>query len=129
MIYRLTTNSLFDTNVIPSGNSVLFFKSVPPVDPSSFVLSFVKDLSEHPTRKRAHAVKRLTPITLIGKATEKGIDELAEKVLAPHFHGEAVEEKKVRHNLIGWYSDFGPECSGHGWPRSQNSAALQSVAE
>src|ERR1700760_1555315 len=68
---------------------------MPPIDPVNFVLSFCKDVASNPGRKRAHAVKRLTPMTLIGKATENGIDELAEKVLAPHFNVEGVEGRKV----------------------------------
>jgi tRNA acetyltransferase TAN1 len=68
---------------------------VPPIEPASFVLSFCEDVASNPGRKRAHAVKRLTPMTLIGKATENGIEELAEKVLAPHFHTEGVKIRKV----------------------------------
>lgn len=68
---------------------------MPPIDPVSFVLSFCKDVASNPGRKRAHAVKRLTPMTLIGKATENGIDELAKKVLDPHFNLEGVDGRKV----------------------------------
>jgi hypothetical protein len=39
-------------------------------------------------------------MTLIGKATEKGLDEVAQKVLAPHFHGENTTTKKVRHHRL-----------------------------
>jgi hypothetical protein len=124
-----------ETNTIRSGHTVLFFKTTLPIDPSSFVLSFVRDLSTHSNRKRPHAVKRLTPIMLIGKATEKGIDDLAEKVLAPYFHRQEEEEKKVRGNPIGWYSEFpfvhsGPPQSF--WPfaaKPADSALVQFVAE
>ena len=34
-------------------------------------------------------------MTLIGKATEKGLDEVAKSVLAPHFHGSDRVGKKV----------------------------------
>ena len=36
-------------------------------------------------------------MTLMGKATEKGLDEVARVVLGPHFHaqGEGDEPKKV----------------------------------
>jgi tRNA acetyltransferase TAN1 len=74
---------------------VLFFKTAASVDPTSFVLSFCEDIAANPGRKRAHAVKRLTPMTLMGKATESGIDDLAKTVLAPHFHNEGVERQKV----------------------------------
>lgn len=74
---------------------VLFFKTSPPVDPTEFVLSFCQNAASHPERKQAFAVRRITPVTLIAKATEKGLDELAETVLRPHFHGEGVKPKKV----------------------------------
>jgi hypothetical protein len=74
---------------------VLFFKTAPLIDPSTFVLSFCKDFADNPGRKQAHAVQRLTPMTLIGKATTKEIDKLAETVLTPHFHVEGQESKKV----------------------------------
>jgi len=80
---------------------LLFFKTVPPVDPASFVLSYCQSQVSNPGRKRAHAVQRLTPITLFTKATEKGVDELAEKVLEPHFHADGVKERKfaIRTNI------------------------------
>jgi hypothetical protein len=34
-------------------------------------------------------------MTLIGKATANGIDEVAAHVLAPHFHSEGVPQRKV----------------------------------
>jgi tRNA acetyltransferase TAN1 len=34
-------------------------------------------------------------MTLIGKATTKGLDELAKSVLAPHFHGSDQVGKRV----------------------------------
>ena len=35
---------------------------------------------------RVRHVKRLTPVTQMGRATENGLDEVAEAVLAPYFH-------------------------------------------
>jgi hypothetical protein len=72
---------------------------------------------------------------LIGKATEKGIDDLAEKVLAPYFHRQEAEEKKVRDNPIGWHSEFPFVHSGlpqSFWPfvaKPADSALVQFVAE
>ena len=40
-------------------------------------------------------MKRLTPITAIDKATDRGLDEVAQQVLAPHFHGPDRAGKKV----------------------------------
>lgn len=55
-----------------------------------------QDAADGVVQKGCRYVKRLTPITAIDKATEKGLEEVAQKVLAPHFHGEGREEKKVR---------------------------------
>ena len=35
-------------------------------------------------------------MTTMGKATEKGLEEVSKAVLAPHFHAEGVAPKKVR---------------------------------
>lgn len=36
-------------------------------------------------------------MTMMGKATEKGLEEVTKAVLGPHFHAEGVAPKKVRH--------------------------------
>jgi len=41
-------------------------------------------------------VNRLTPMTLMGKAVEKSIEELARTVLAKDFHVNGEPAKKVR---------------------------------
>jgi len=74
---------------------VLFFKTSEPVVPVDFVLSFCRNAASHPERKLPGIVRRLTPITLVGKATEKGLVDLATQVLAPHFHGDAPSGRKV----------------------------------
>jgi hypothetical protein len=38
---------------------------------------------------------RLTPVTLIGKASEQGLGEVGRAVLAPYFHQAEQESKKV----------------------------------
>ena len=35
-------------------------------------------------------------MTMMGKATEKGLEEVTKAVLAPHFHAERIAPKKVR---------------------------------
>jgi tRNA acetyltransferase TAN1 len=79
---------------------VLFFKTVAPVDPAPFVLSFCKHIASDPQRRQTRAVRRLTPVTLTGKASENGVDEVARKVLAPHFHSEGTPPKKVSLDVI-----------------------------
>ena len=40
-------------------------------------------------------MQRLTPMTRMGKATEKGLQDLSKVVLAPNFHQEGVKSIKV----------------------------------
>lgn len=42
--------------------------------------------------RRMRYVNRLTPVTWIGKATEKGLEELGMKVLGKHFELSANEQ-------------------------------------
>lgn len=53
-----------------------------------------RDAAASAHRKQSRSVKRLTPITLVGKATESGLEEVAREVLRPHFH-EGAQGKKV----------------------------------
>lgn len=70
-------------------------KTRPPVDPVSFVHAICADALAGVEQNRCRFVKRLTPMTAIGKATETGIDEVAQKVVEPHFHGPDNVGKKV----------------------------------
>jgi hypothetical protein len=72
----------------------VFFKVKPPVEPVALVHTICKDAAASAHRKQSRSVKRLTPITLVGKATESGLEEVAQQVLRPHFH-EGVKGKKV----------------------------------
>lgn len=75
---------------------MVFFKSIPPIEPVSFVRSICEDASKTSERKQSRFVRKLTPMELVGKATEKGLEEVAQHVLAPHFHGPENAGKKVR---------------------------------
>lgn len=59
-----------------------------------FVHTICKDAAASAHRKQSRSVKRLTPITLVGKATESGLEEVAQQVLRPHFH-DGAKGKKV----------------------------------
>ena len=74
--------------------AVLFMKTKPPIDAVGVVHTICEDAMATQS-KRTRTVKRLTPMTLIGKATETGLEDTARKVLAPHFHTEGIEQKKV----------------------------------
>ena len=76
---------------------VTFFKTQPPIEPVSFVHRICSDAIQDPDRKRSRWTRRLTPMTMMGKATEKGLEEVTKAVLGPHFHAEGVAPKKVRH--------------------------------
>lgn len=74
---------------------VIFFKTRQPVEPVGFVQRICQDAVNGVQQPFCRFVKRLTPITATAKATEKGLDEVAQQVLAPHFHGLDRTEKKV----------------------------------
>jgi len=76
---------------------VVFFKTREPVDPVSFVHKICQDTADGVQHKNCRFVKRLTPITGIEKANQKGLETVAERVLAPHFYGDENAGKKVRH--------------------------------
>lgn len=71
---------------------VLFFKTEPPIDPVDFVHKICQEIISTPSMRRMRYVNRLTPVTWIGKATEKGLEELGMKVLGKHFELSANEQ-------------------------------------
>lgn len=72
---------------------VLFFKTRAPIEPVSFVHAICKDVSNGGI-KRGRWVKKLTPMSLMGKATPEGLQKVAEEVLRPVFHAEGVQAKR-----------------------------------
>ena len=82
---------------------VLFFKTEAPLDPVDFVHRICDEIVSNQTARRMKYANRLTPMTLMGKATEKGLEELGRTVLGEHFkleeesggsgEGEACESK------------------------------------
>lgn len=74
---------------------VLFFKTQQPVDPVSVVHQICEDALSSPSPKKSRFIQRLTPVSLMGRASEVGLEELATKVLAPHFHLKDGVTKKV----------------------------------
>ncbi|KAI1495657.1 hypothetical protein F5X99DRAFT_114396 [Biscogniauxia marginata] len=63
---------------------LLFMRTRPPVDPIALVHEICKDASKA-TKWRSRFINKFTPITLTGKATEKGVEEVAREVLRKHF--------------------------------------------
>jgi len=78
-------------------SQVIFFKTQEPIEPVSFVHRICSDAVQDPGRKRSRWTRRLTPMSMMSKATEKGLEEVTKAVLAPHFHVEGVAPKKVRY--------------------------------
>lgn len=79
---------------------VIFFKTRQPVEPVTFVQRICRDAADGVQQPLCRFVKRLTPITATAKATERGLDDVAQQVLAPHFHGPDRAGKKVGSNVL-----------------------------
>lgn len=89
------------------GIECLFFvRTKQPVDPRELVEAICNDAKNCTDRqqRRSRFINRLTPVAIMGKATENGLEEVAKNVLAKHFQlaeqltgetgDEAEEEKK-----------------------------------
>jgi tRNA acetyltransferase TAN1 len=74
---------------------VLFFKTRSPIDPVDFVHRICKEAASKPDIRRMRYVNRLTPVTIIGRATEKGLEEVGKTVLGAHFQLSGEEEKEA----------------------------------
>lgn len=72
---------------------VIFFRTQTPIEPVSIVHAIMKDVATA-GQPRTRYVKRLTPMTRMGRATEDGLADVAKDVLASHFH-DTAEPKKV----------------------------------
>ncbi|KAH6606266.1 hypothetical protein Trco_005419 [Trichoderma cornu-damae] len=87
---------------------VFFMKTMKPVDPYQLVLRICKDAQECPGPKdrKCKYINRLTPVVDTDKATDKGIQKVARKVLASFFslndeHGEGEKQQPyaIRHTM------------------------------
>jgi len=96
----------------------MFFKTRSPVEPVSFVHAICSDAATATSRKRSRFVKRLTPMTLMGRASEKGLDEVAQLVLAPAFHQPGEPAKKVS------YACYFSSCSDSSAPSEAEAQAV-----
>lgn len=65
------------------------------IDPVAFVRKIMEDAAADPSKKRTRCTQRLVPSTLIGHASEEGLERTTKEVLAPHFHAENQQSKKV----------------------------------
>ncbi|MCJ1430224.1 hypothetical protein MMC29_008141, partial [Sticta canariensis] len=85
---------------------VLFFKTRPPIEPVAMVQRICWDAFESSATKNHRWIRRLTPMTRMGRATEKGLDEVSKAVLGPVFHAEGALTQKfairttIRHHHV-----------------------------
>jgi hypothetical protein len=100
---------------------VLFFKTQPPVEPVSFIHKICTDAFESANIKKHRWIRRLTPMSQMGKATEKGLDAVSKAVLGPAFHQEGIAPKKVcipvlhfPESSMGTFAEGGC-CAEPGW--------------
>lgn len=75
--------------------TVVFMKTTTPVEPVAFIRRICEDAMNNSSRKRTRFVKRLTPMTLMGRASADGLEKVAQEVLAPHFHQQPFQRRKV----------------------------------
>ncbi|KUJ10632.1 uncharacterized protein LY89DRAFT_596078, partial [Mollisia scopiformis] len=64
---------------------VLFFKTRSGIDPVDFAHKICEEIVANPKIRRMRYINRLTPMTLFGKATEKGLEDLSKSVLGNYF--------------------------------------------
>ncbi|KAL9592529.1 MAG: hypothetical protein Q9179_006625 [Wetmoreana sp. 5 TL-2023] len=75
---------------------VLFFKTRAPVEPVSFVHNVCEAATNEDTRRKTRFVKRLTPMTRMGKATKKSLEEVAKFAIRPTIRNHhAIERDEI----------------------------------
>ncbi|EMD00041.1 hypothetical protein BAUCODRAFT_363290 [Baudoinia panamericana UAMH 10762] len=92
-IRKPSTIQLF-TSVKVDVQCVVFFKTVAPVQPVALVQRICEDAQNQRALKRTRFVKRLSPMTLMGRASAEGLESVAKQVLAPHFHQQPFQSRR-----------------------------------
>lgn len=75
--------------------AVVFFRCFGPIDPVVLAKRVVEDAAANPSRKRTRFTHRLSPMTILERASEEGLAKACDNVLKPHFHDEGVLPRKV----------------------------------
>ena len=86
-------SALFQTVKIDM-QCVLFFKTRQPVEPVAFVRRICRDAAEGKAPSKCRFVKRLTPMSWMGKASVAGLEDVCVHVLPPFFGGGDETRKK-----------------------------------
>jgi len=97
---------------------VVFFKTVAPVEPVSFVRAICEDAVSKSAIKRTRFAKRLSPMTMMGRASTEGLEKVAIEVLAPHFHREPFVARKVSPPNLQMQGDAPATSIHHGGSRA-----------
>lgn len=74
---------------------LLFVKTKAPVEPRAFIRSICDDaqLAKDRTQRKSRFINRFIPITLMGRASENGVEEIAKTVLSEHFQLAGVDDQ------------------------------------
>lgn len=88
----------------------MFFKTRSPIEPVDFVRRIIQEVVEKPGIRRMRYINRLTPTTLIGKATEKGLDDLLQTVLPEHFQLAEPEKATEAKAELGVEPEIQPKA-------------------
>ncbi|KAH9210106.1 hypothetical protein DL95DRAFT_371394 [Leptodontidium sp. 2 PMI_412] len=115
---------------------VLFFKTNSLIEPIDFVHRICKEIVATPGVRKMKYVNRLTPMTLIAKATEKGLQELGSTVLQKHFNMAAdIDEEestsgkeKVSKEVSNHSYAIRPSTRAHTAPLKR-ALVIKSIAE
>ena len=76
--------------ILPDMQCVVFFRVRQPIEPVAFVERIMRDAAAEPARKRTRFTQRLSPMSLMGRASEEGLERVAMEVLRSVFrHGES----------------------------------------
>jgi tRNA acetyltransferase TAN1 len=70
-------------------------RTIAPVNPVLLVNKICEDAMANPNLKRTRFAKRLSPMTLMARASVEGLEQVAKAVLAPHFHQTPFQKRKV----------------------------------
>ncbi|PSK54074.1 hypothetical protein B9Z65_7880 [Elsinoe australis] len=93
-IHKPTQRTPFEAIFLEVPCLVFFRINNNSIDPVAFVRKIMEDAAADPSKKRTRCTQRLVPSTLVGHASEEGLERTAKEVLAPHFHAENQQSKK-----------------------------------
>lgn len=75
--------------------TVVFFKTIEPVEPVSLVYRICDDALKGKLRVRTRFTQRLTPMSMMGHASVESIDRIARLVLPSSFQEQPLVPRKV----------------------------------